>query len=72
MTGVRDSVIGTRPGIAVGRFLDQVPARFKPADGIPYFNGAIVDIDEASGRAQAIERLQIPVRDSDADTGEED
>lgn len=72
MTGVRDSVIGTRPGIAVGRFLDQVPARFKPADGIPFFNGALVDIDESTGRAQAIERLQIPVAGSDADAGDED
>ena len=71
MTGVRDSVIGTRPGIAVGRFLDQVPARFKPADGIPWFNGALIDIDESSGRAQAIERLQIPVTASDADDDED-
>ncbi|MEE2658100.1 MAG: TIGR00282 family metallophosphoesterase [Candidatus Latescibacterota bacterium] len=62
MTGVHDSVIGTRPRIAIGRFLDQVPTRFKPACGNPTFCGALVDVDETSGRATAIERLQIPVQ----------
>jgi metallophosphoesterase (TIGR00282 family) len=68
MTGVRDSVIGTRPDIAVGRFLDQVPARFKPADGTPYFCGVLVDVGPG-GRAGAIERLQIAVDGPDAATG---
>ena len=72
MTGVRDSVIGTRPGIAVGRFLDQVPARFKPADGTPWLHGAVVDVDETTGRATAIERLQIPVEGGGADAGDEE
>jgi hypothetical protein len=73
MTGVRDSVIGTRPDIAVRRFLDQVPARFKPADGTPFFCGALVDVDETSGRATAIERLQIAVEEPAAgDLGDEE
>jgi metallophosphoesterase (TIGR00282 family) len=72
MTGVRDSVIGTRSSIAVGRFIDQLPARFKPADGVPHLNGAVVDIDDTTGRAHAIERLQIPVESTDADAGDED
>jgi 2',3'-cyclic-nucleotide 2'-phosphodiesterase len=72
MTGVRDSVIGTRSEIAVGRFLNQVPARFKPADGIPWFCGVLVDVDDQSGRALAIERLQVPVESGGADAGDED
>jgi metallophosphoesterase (TIGR00282 family) len=72
MTGVRDSVIGTRASIAVGRFLDQVPARFKPADGIPWFHGALVDVDPETGRATGIERLQIPVESGGDDAGDED
>ena len=73
MTGVRDSVIGTRAPIAVGRFLDGVPARFKPADGTPYLCGAIVDVDDSDGRATGIERLQIAVADGDIpDVGDED
>jgi len=59
MTGARDSVIGTRPEIAVKRFITQVPMRFKPADGPALFCGALVDVDESSGRATAIERLQL-------------
>ncbi|MFH1570197.1 MAG: TIGR00282 family metallophosphoesterase [Gemmatimonadota bacterium] len=59
MTGVRDSVIGTRAEIAVQRFLSQVPMRFKPADGPALFCGALVDVDESTGRATAIERLQL-------------
>ena len=73
MTGVRDSVIGTRPEIAVRRFLDQVPARFKPADGIPHFCGALIEVDHHSGKATGIERLQIPLTGAGAaDVGDED
>ena len=59
ITGTDDSVIGTRAEIAVGRFLSQVPARFKPADGAAVLCGALVDVDESTGRAVAIERLQM-------------
>ena len=60
MTGVQDSVIGTRPEVAVRRFVEQVPTRFKPAEGKAVFCGVVIDINEADGRAQGIERLQIP------------
>lgn len=63
MTGVHESVIGTRPEIAVQRFLDQVPTRFKPADGPATLCGVLVDVDEASGKAMAIERLQLVSQD---------
>ena len=59
MTGVRESVIGVRPEMAIQRFLTQVPTRFKPADGKAILCGALVEADEASGRATRIERLQL-------------
>ena len=59
MTGTPDSVIGTRHDIAVQRFISQVPTRFKPAEGRAALNGVLVDVDESSGRATAIERLQL-------------
>ena len=59
MTGTPDSVIGTRADVAVQRFISQVPARFKPAEGPAALNGVLVDVDETSGRATAIERLQL-------------
>lgn len=64
MTGVRDSVIGTRQEIAVKRFITQVPMRFKPAEGPALLCGVLVDVDQASGRATAIERLQLLSADS--------
>jgi len=63
MTGVVESVIGTRPEIAVQRFVDQVPMRFKPAEGPALLCGVLVDIDETSGQAVAIERLQLTSSD---------
>ena len=59
MTGIRESVIGVRPEMAIQRFLTQVPTRFKPADGQAVLCGALVEADEASGRATRIERLQL-------------
>ncbi|MEC8933632.1 MAG: TIGR00282 family metallophosphoesterase [Candidatus Latescibacterota bacterium] len=73
MTGVQESVIGTRQEIAVQRFIDGVPARFKPADGTPLLCGALVDIDAQSGRATSIERLQIRAQGSvPSDLGDEE
>jgi metallophosphoesterase (TIGR00282 family) len=71
MTGVHDSVIGTRPGIAIQRFLTQVPLRFKPSEGPALFCGVLVDVAEATGRAAGIERLQLPAG-APSPTGEAD
>lgn len=59
MTGVCESVIGVRPEMAIQRFLTQVPTRYKPAIGKAILCGALVEADEASGRATRIERLQL-------------
>jgi calcineurin-like phosphoesterase len=59
MTGTHDSVIGTRAEIAVGRFLSQVPTRFKPADGAATLCGVLVEVDETTGVAISVERLQL-------------
>ena len=59
MTGVRESVIGVRPEMALQRFLTQVPTRFKPAEGKAILCGVLIDADDANGRATHIERLQI-------------
>ena len=72
MTGVQESVIGTRTEIAVQRFIDAVPARFKPADGDPMLCGALIDIDADTGRATAIERLRVRIESTaGADVGDE-
>lgn len=61
MTGSRDSVIGIRKEEAIERFLTQLPIRFEVAKKDPWLCAALVTIDEDSGKAQAIERIQVEV-----------
>lgn len=58
MTGPYDSVIGRRKEQILSRFLTQMPVRFEMAEGDIQLHGAIVDIDEATGRARSIKRVQ--------------
>jgi 2',3'-cyclic-nucleotide 2'-phosphodiesterase len=60
MTGGFDSVIGMDRHVAVRRFLTLLPERFTPASGDLRMNAVLLRLDETSGRAVAIERLQIP------------
>jgi hypothetical protein len=61
MTGSRDSVIGIRKEEAIERFLTQLPIRFEVAKKDPWLCAVLVTIDEKSGKAQAIERIQVAV-----------
>jgi 2',3'-cyclic-nucleotide 2'-phosphodiesterase len=45
--------------IALSRFVTGLPARFESATGPGRLNGVIVTADLASGRATAIERLNL-------------
>jgi metallophosphoesterase (TIGR00282 family) len=57
MVGPRDSVLGVDPAIIVGRFLDGIPRRFEVAGGPVQFNSVLIDVDESTGRARTIERV---------------
>jgi hypothetical protein len=59
MTGPYESVIGVRADKVVQRFLLQTPVSFEVAKGDVRLAAAVVDIDEATGKARAIERLLI-------------
>lgn len=61
MTGPFDSVIGIKKEIILQRFLMQMPIRFEVSDKDIWFNGALMEIDEKSGKAVAIQRLQVKV-----------
>jgi hypothetical protein len=61
MTGPFDSVIGIKKEIILQRFLMQMPIRFEVSDKDIWFNGALIEIDEKSGKAIQIQRLQIKV-----------
>ena len=57
-TGPAWSIIGFDPATVLPRFLNGLPTRFEVGDGPVVFNAAQVDVDPATGRALAIERIQ--------------
>lgn len=57
MVGPRDSVLGVRTEIILARFLTGMPARFEVASGAVVFNSVLVDIDDSTGRARSIQRI---------------
>ncbi|OGW85660.1 MAG: metallophosphoesterase [Omnitrophica bacterium RIFCSPLOWO2_01_FULL_45_10] len=58
MTGPFDSVIGRKKEQILTRFITQMPARFEMAEGDVRLNGVILDIDEKTGKANSIRRVQ--------------
>jgi metallophosphoesterase (TIGR00282 family) len=57
MTGPHDSVIGMEKAGIMQRFLDAMPAKFAVAEGDVQMNTVLLDVDEATGQARSIERL---------------
>ena len=57
MCGPDDSCLGRDADAIIKRFLDNLPTPFPVADGPVRLCGAIVDVDEATGRALAIQRV---------------
>jgi calcineurin-like phosphoesterase len=64
MTGPHDSVIGVEKNLALERFFTQRPVRFNTASGDVRLKGALIDVDEASGRARSIQRLSAPAEEA--------
>ena len=58
MTGPQDSVIGRRVDAIVEHFLTNMPKKFEVADKDVELQGAIVNIDDESGKALSIERVK--------------
>ena len=66
MTGPYDSILGRRVDRVSETTITFVPTHFDVATGDPRLCGAKLEIDPASGRALAIERVMI--RETDTDT----
>jgi metallophosphoesterase (TIGR00282 family) len=60
MCGPIESILGVRTDQVLRRFLTQMPVRFEVAPGPVVVQGAMIDVDEATGRATAIRRLREP------------
>jgi metallophosphoesterase (TIGR00282 family) len=62
MVGALHSVLGMQVEPVIERFLMQLPNRFDPVDSGPaVFNSVLVEIDQATGRALAIQRVDREV-----------
>ncbi|TKJ31924.1 metallophosphoesterase [bacterium (candidate division B38) B3_B38] len=59
MTGSFDSVIGITKEVAIKRFLTQMPIRFSVAKNDKKVSAVILTIDDYSGRALDIRRIQF-------------
>ena len=58
MTGPQDSVIGRKVETIIEHFVTCMPAKFDLAENDIELQGAIVEIDERTGKAISIERLK--------------
>jgi 2',3'-cyclic-nucleotide 2'-phosphodiesterase len=58
MVGPFDSVLGRRVENVLERFLSSVPVRFEVASENVQMHGVIIDIDERTGTARSITRVQ--------------
>jgi 2',3'-cyclic-nucleotide 2'-phosphodiesterase len=58
MSGPYDSVIGQNKQKIVQRFLTSLPQKFEVAEGPCIIQGIVLTVDEKTGRAQAITRIQ--------------
>ncbi len=61
MTGPKDSVIGDDKDSVLRRFLTSIPHHLTVAKGTVAFTSILLKIDDASGKAQRIERLSQEV-----------
>ena len=59
MTGPIQSVLGVEPEIIIGKFKTGMPARFELTEGESFLNGCLFDIDDKTGSAIGVERIQL-------------
>ncbi|GMV82302.1 MAG: metallophosphoesterase [Planctomycetota bacterium] len=69
MSGPYDSVIGRSAEAVLHRLTTGVPARFEVVEGHELACGVVLRINVESGKAESIERFQVPL-EGDVDDGE--
>lgn len=61
MSGCFDSVIGVKKELSIQKFLTKRPVKYEPAEGPGGYGAVLIDIDDRSGRARAIQRFREAV-----------
>ena len=59
MTGPYESIIGVERQTVIHRFLTALPVRFEAAKGWPELHAVVIDVDDATGLARDIRRLEV-------------
>ncbi len=59
MVGPVQSVLGIVPELVIKKFRTNMPVRFENPRGDYFMCGCLVDIDEKTGKAQYIERVEV-------------
>ena len=61
MTGAHEGVIGFARDRIIEKFLSQTPRSFETAKKDIRLSGAVIEVDEETGKARRIERVQVRV-----------
>jgi len=62
MVGPRDSILGVETRLVIDAFLSQLPTRFNTVERGPVvFNSVLVQVDDQSGRATGIQRIDSEI-----------
>jgi metallophosphoesterase (TIGR00282 family) len=61
MTGAYEGIIGFSKDRIIEKFLSQTPRSFETAKRDIRLSGAVIGVDEATGKATSIERVQVRV-----------
>jgi hypothetical protein len=61
MTGAHEGIIGFARDRIIEKFLSQTPRSFETAKRDIRLSGAVIDVDEESGKARSIERVSVRV-----------
>jgi len=67
MTGPHDSIIGMEKAAVLDKFRTGLPVRLETASGNPRLNGVVITAEESTGRALAIERLNLSLEQLEQD-----
>ena len=70
MTGPHDSILGRRTDRVLAATLTGMPHPFDVAEDDARLNGALVEVDEATGKAKRIERVSVDQAEADRLAGE--
>jgi len=58
MTGPSDSILGLNPELVLAKLTAKMPVKFEVASGPTVLSAVVMEIDEDTGKAQNITRLQ--------------